>query len=219
MSTTNLDINLLTQNQNSKYVTANEAIQRLALALSDGLAINLVGAMGDYTPDADSVLDSLVINTTGNMAGDVNLIIPNLEKFLIIRHNGNNGDLIIKTATSATWATVTTGNEGIVWCNGTDVYTIASSAGGGGSATASAKTRAILDGAGGTSDLAIGDNVDPNSVEVYINKLRAIEGAAPYDYTVTESAPMSGNYNQLTPSYSDAFPDGQKNIIVYYYAA
>lgn len=219
MSTTNLNITLVAQNQNSKYVTVNAAIVRLAKGLSDGLASDLTGLSGDVTLDATAALECLVINTSGAMGAACNLIVPQYEKLYIVRHGATGFDVSIKTAISASWATVSSGNEGIVWCNGTDVFTIASSAGGGGAAIASAKTRAILDGLGNTDELAIGANVTPASVEVYRSGVRLLEGAAPRDYTITESSPGSGNYDQVTPSYADAFPAGEENIVVYYYPA
>ena len=219
MSTTNLNITLVAQNQNSKYVTVNEGFARLAKALSAGMAVDLAGASGDVTLNATAALDALVINTSGAMAGEVNLIVPQYEKLWIVRHDATGYDLAIKTAVAASWATITAGNEGIVWGNGTNIFSIASSAGGGGAAIASAKTRAILNGSGGSGDLEIGANVTAASVEVYRSGLRLVEGAVPRDYTVTESSPGSGNYDQLTPSYSDAFPEGQENIVVFYYSA
>lgn len=218
MSTTNLNITLIAQSQNSKYVTANEAISRLAKAISDAYSIDLSAASGDVTADESTALDSLILKFTGALGGAVNYILPAYEKIYIAKHDGSGYDVTLKTASSSATVTVSPSGTQWIWCNGTDMFAIGASGSGSGGA-ASAKTREILDGTGGTNTLTLAASVDPNSVEVYKSGLRLVEGASPQDYTVTEAGGVGAGYDTLTPSYEDAFPIGTDNIVVYYYGA
>lgn len=215
---TNLNITLLEQYQNNYYATANEAIDRLALSVSHKYSVDLAGLTGDQTLNSVSCLGCAVIMTSGAMAGACEIIVPKYEKIYWVVHNGTSDTLTIKTTSSTSTVTIDSGNAQIVFCDGVNMWAISATGAGGGGIVPAAKTRTLLTGTGGTNVLAIGANVSPSSVEVFINKQRGIVGVAPYDYTITESSPGSGNYDQLTPSFSGAFPSGAPVEVLYYVA-
>jgi hypothetical protein len=210
--TTNLSVTHIEESQDQKEVTANEAFDIFDGAIAGLTSVDLAGKSGNVTPDSDTMIRTLVIMCSGALSGAVNLIIPNSNHTYVLWHNGTGFDVTLKTATGSGVA-LSPGEAQFLYCNGTNVIGIATA--GSGSAEATPKTRVMKTGLGGTNVLSIGVNVDPGSVEVFINGLRA-EDISDYDYQVTESVPASGNYNQLTPLYSDAFPLGDRITILFY---
>lgn len=212
-TTTNLDINHIQEGQNQKEVTANEAFDILDGALAGLVTVDLTGASGDVTPDADSLIRTMVIKTSGAMSGAVNLIVPDNRKVYMVLNNATGYDVIVKTA-AGTGITLSSTDARFVYCDGTNVVAI-SSLGSTGAGEALEKTGEFLTGTGGTNVLSLATNVDPNTAEVYASGIRLRRGSG-RDYQVTESAPASGNYDQLTPEYGDAFPSGAHIEVLYY---
>lgn len=213
--TTNLDINHVQEGQNQKEVTANEAFDILDGALAGLVSVDLAGESGDVTPDADSLIRTMVIKTSGAMSGAVNLIVPDNRKVYMVLNNATGYDVTVKTA-AGTGITLSSTEARFLYCDGTNVVAI-SALGSTGAAQATEKTPEYLTGTGGTSAVSLAANVDPNTVEVYADGVRLRRGSG-RDYQVTESVPASGNFDELTPEYSDAFPTGS-NLEVLYYAA
>lgn len=209
--TTNLNINHVEENQNQKTVTINEAFDIFDGAIAGLYTEDLAGDSGDITPDADALKRTLVIKTTGAMSGAVNLIVPDDNHAYWVVHNATGFDLTVKTA-AGTGVTISPTEAQLMYADGTNVIAI-DATGSGGATQATEKTKATLTGAGGTTDVAIGANVDPNTVDTYVNGILMDRGV---DYTVTESVPASGNYDTLTPGVSDIFPNGDKILCFYY---
>lgn len=214
-TTTNLEINHIQEGQNQKEVTANEAFDILDGALAGLVLVDLAGQSGDVTPDSDSLIRAMVVKTSGAMSGAVNLIVPDNRKVYMVLNNASGFDVTVKTA-AGTGITLSSTEARFLYCDGTNVVAI-SSLGSTGASQATEKTVEFLTGTGGTSVVSLATNVDPNTVEVYADGTRLRRGSG-RDYQVTESVPASGNYDQLTPEYADAFPTGA-NLEVLYYAA
>lgn len=210
--TTNLSITHIQAAQNSKEVTANEAFDILDGAAAGQVELNIDGLSGDYTPTSTSMIRALTVKLTGAPAGALNIIVPNNRKMYWV-WNYASGNVTVKTAAGSGIA-VSSLKARFCYCDGTDVISM-QAYGSTGISQATEKTSAFVTGAGGTSDLAIGATVLSSSVEVYVDGIRARKGAG-RDYTVTESVPASGNYDQLTPEYADAFPSGASIEILYY---
>jgi hypothetical protein len=213
-TTTNLIIDHIEESQTYKEVTANEAFDILDGALAGSLSVDLAGLSGDVTPNADSMKRTAVVMLSGALAGAVNLIVPALSKIYWVVHGGTGFDVTVKPA-GGSGVTIAESNAQIVYSNSVNCIAI-SVAGGGGAAQATAKTNVQTDGLGGTTVIPIGANADPASVEVYASGLRMM---LTVEYTVTESAPGSGNYDQITPAYSDAFPAAAGTVSIFYYPA
>lgn len=209
--TTNLDIDHIQESQNQKEVTANAAFDRLDGALAGLTAVDLASESGDYTLTEATALDNMYLRVSGALSAAVNLIVPDNNKWYYVEHGGTGFNVTVKTA-AGTGIEITPGNGQFVYSDGTNVVGLSAS-GASGAAEATAKTKATATGAGGTTVVAIGANVDPNSVEVVVDRLWLERG---YDYTVTESVPASGDYDQLTPAFSDVFPTDSR-VVIYYY--
>jgi len=213
-TTTNLLIDHIEESQTQKEVTANEAFDILDGALAGNTSVDLTGLSGDVTPDADGMKRAAVVKLSGALTGAVNLIVPALNKIYWVIHGGSDYDVTVKPS-GGSGVTIAEGNAQIVYCDSSNCLAI-SGTGAGGATQATAKTNVILDGVGGTTDIAIGANVTPTSVEVYVSGARL---RLTLEYAITESSPGSGDYDQITPAYSDAIPAGDDIIDVYYYPA
>ena len=213
-TTTNLIIDHIEESQTYKEVTANEAFDILDGALAGHISVDLDGLSGDVTPNADSMKRTAVVTLSGALAGAVNLIVPSLSKIYWAVHDGSGYDVTVKPS-GGSGVTIAEGYAQIVYSNAVNCIAI-SAVGGGGATQATAKTYVQTDGLGGTTAIPIGANADPSSVEVYASGLRMRLTA---EYTVTESSPGSGNYDQITPAYSDAFPAAAGTISIFYYPA
>lgn len=211
--TTNLDINHIQEGQNQKEVTANEAFDILDGALAGLVLVDLAGESGDVTPDSDSLIRAMVIRTSGALAASANLIVPDNRKVYMVLNNATAFDVTVKTA-AGTGITLSASDAQFLYCDGTNVVAI-SSLGSTGVTQATEKTAEYLTGTGGTSVLSLAANVDPNTVEVYVDGVRLRRGSG-RDYQVTESVSASGDYDQLTPEYTDALPNGANIEVLYY---
>jgi len=211
--TTNLDVNHVGESQNQKEVTANEAFDIFDGAIAGQLTVDLAGESGDVTPDADSMIRTMVLKLSGALAGSVNLVVPDNNKVYMVVNNSTGYNTTVKTA-SGTGISFSPADARFVYCDGTNVISI-SALGSTPVSQATEKSVAFLTGAGGTTDIAIGANVDPNTVEVYADGIRLRRGSG-RDYQVTESVPVSGNYDQVTPEYADAIPSGANVECLYY---
>ena len=211
--TTNLDVTHIEESQDQKEVTANEAFDIFDGAIAGLVTVDLAGQSGDVTPDSDSMIRAMVVKTTGAMAGAVNLIVPDNRKVYMVVNNATGFDTTVKTA-AGTGITLSPTQAQFLYCDGTNVIAI-SAIGSSGVSQATEKTAVFTTGTGGTNDLSIGANVDPATVDVYVNGMRLRRGSG-RDYTVTESVPASGNYDQLTPEYTEAIPTGATVEILYY---
>ncbi len=212
MSTTPvLEIDHIQESQNQKEVTANAGFDRVVGATHDQLAVDLAGQSGDVSVTNANFLDNWYLKISGALSAAVNLLVPAKKKQFFVEHGGTGFDVTVKTS-AGTGVTISPGNGQMLYCDGTNVVGISTS-GASGAAESTAKTKATATGAGGTTVVSIGANVDPNSVEVVVDRLYLEKD---YDYTVTESVGGSGNYDQITPSVSDMFPSGSR-VVIYYY--
>jgi len=213
-TTTNLLIDHIEESQTEKEITANEAFDILDGALAGNTSINLAGLSGDVTPDADGMKRAAVVKLSGALAAAVNLIVPTLNKIYWVIHGGTDYDVTVKPS-GGSGVTITAGNAQIVYCDSSNCLAI-SGTGAGGATQATAKTNVITDGLGGTTVIPIGANVDPASVEVYVSGMRL---RLTIEYTVTESSPGSGNYDQITPAFTEVFPADSDTVSIFYYPA
>lgn len=214
-TTTYLSITHILENQDQKEVTANEAFDILDGAIAGILTEDLAGDSGDITLDSATAKKSLLIKCTGALSASVNLIVPSINHGWFFWHAGTDFDVTLKTS-GGTGVTLSPGEAQIVYCDATNVIGISTAGSvGSGSTSLVEKTVEFLTGSGGTSNVSLATNVDQNTVEVYVDGIRLRRGSG-RDYQVTESVPASGNYDQLTPEYSDAFPTGANLEVLYY---
>lgn len=210
--TENLLINHPTANQNQKMTTISTGFDVYDGAGFGFTTIDLDGLSGNVTPDEDIMRKSLLIKTSGALAAACNIIVPtDYKKQYILLHNGTGFQCTIKTASGAGF-TLDPGEGQYGYCDGVNVIGL-DVVGAGGSYQQPEKQEVVLIGLGGTNDQAIGTNVNEVTVEVYASGLRLILGT---DFSVTESVPASGNYDQLTPSSSNMFPVGEQILCRYY---
>lgn len=209
--TTNLGFDHIPESSDQKEVIANAGFDALDGALAGLTAVDLAGQSGDVTIVEATALANMYLRISGALSAAVNLIVPDNNKWYYVEHGGTDFDVTVKTS-AGTGITISPGNGQFVYADGTNVVGLSAS-GASGSAEATAKTKATATGAGGSTVVSIGANVDPNSVEVVVDRLWLERG---YDYTVTESVGSSGNFDQLTPQFSDIFPTDSR-IVIYYY--
>lgn len=213
MSTsTYLSITLVEESQNNKEVTMNEAIEICSAAIAGALSVDLNGLSGDQTLTSTQATRCFLIQTSGALAADVNLLLPaGLYHGYLFYHNGTGYDCTLKYS-GGSGVTLSPGDAQFVFGNGTTVFGI--DAAGSPSSQPTEKTQALLNGAGGTTDIAIGANIQLDTEEVYVQGFKMRRNV---DYSITESSPGSGNYDQITPLISDSFPVGTQNVEINYY--
>lgn len=209
--TPNLEITHIEENQNNKETTANEGFDFLDGAVAGMLSVDCTGVSADITLTKLQALRNLVIATTGALAGAINVIVPDNRKAYLIWNAATGFNITFKTAAGG-GVTLAPAETRLLYCSGVDVLDMVLGGSTGGLATE--KTSAILDGLGGTTVISIGANILLNSDVVYVNgaKLKRTD-----EYTITESVPASGNYDQITPAFADALPAGTRNIEILYY--
>lgn len=212
--TANLLINHIDQNAVQQLVAANEGFDILDGSIGGKSTIDLDGLSVDQTVALATFQQNGVFLTSGAMAGALSIELPaTVKKWFGFAHNASGFDVTVKPAGGA-GVTLSPGDNQFLHSDGTTV--IGFSDLGGGSPVNTEKTVVTVLGLGGTNDVPIGANVNPNTVEVYQNRMLMRNGAGK-DYTVTESVPASGDFDQLTPEWTDALENGV-DIDVYYYA-
>lgn len=211
--TDNLAITYIQQSQNQKEVTMNEAVRVLDGALAGNFLIDLNGLSGDVEPNSESLRSSAVLKITGALANPVNLIVPDQNHIWHVRHLGTDYDIVVKTS-AGSGVTLSPTQAQLVYCDSTDVVAI-STLGSAGAVYPIPKTKARFTGLGGSSDLSIGTNVDPTSVELYVQGILLDQDV---EYEITESSPGSGNYDTIHPLISDIMPAGDSLVFRYYSA-
>jgi len=120
MSTPNLGIALLAESQSSKYVTVNNAFDALDGAITDVF----VQAMADanQTPSTANAMSHAVIQCTGALTADRNLVLPNTKKLYVI-HNLTTGshNVVVTTASASATVAVAAGAQQ-VYCDGANNF-------------------------------------------------------------------------------------------------
>ena len=134
MASPNLIIPDIVQSQAGKEVTHNEAVAILDRAIAEHLAVSVAGgtdvtltATGTITAQANAA----VLELTGLLTANINVIVPNRDKIYTI-HNNTTGafTLTVKTA-AGTGVVVEQGFKAIVYCNGTNVLELTQALGSG----------------------------------------------------------------------------------------
>lgn len=122
MSTTNLLVTEIAASQSQKEVTANNAFQAFDKAIAGKLSQAITTA--DVTlSDADA--RNAIIELTGTLTGNRNLIVPTRTKLYAI-YNGTSGAYTVTVKTSAgTGVVVSQGTREFVYCDGTNVVRMA----------------------------------------------------------------------------------------------
>jgi hypothetical protein len=114
----------LQQSQNSKHVTVNNAVA----ALEGALTGVFVQAMADanQTPSSANARGNLVIQCTGALTADRNLVLPNAKKTYVI-HNLTTGghNVVVKTASASATVSVGAGVQWVYCDGGNNFYAIA----------------------------------------------------------------------------------------------
>lgn len=109
-------------------------------ALLNGGSVSIDLSAGDVTvPNADGVADSgknTIFITTGVLAANTNLILPTKERFFIITNNCTGAFTVTVKPTAGTGVIVTQGQSTLVYCDGTNIISVAGGTGGGGSGAA-----------------------------------------------------------------------------------
>lgn len=128
MSTTpNLLIPHIAAAQNQKEVTANYAFDKLDIGLTDYLAI----AMPDATYTMSTVaggeaLGHLVFVFTGALTGNRNIVVPTNKKLYIVSNQTSGGHTITVKTPSGTGIALSTTDYRLLYCDGTNVVSLAS---------------------------------------------------------------------------------------------
>lgn len=127
MSTTpNLLITHISANQNQKEVTANSAFDELDEALTNLLAVAMSDA--NYTLNAtegNEALAHLVFKFTGTLTANRNIIVPTNKKVYVVSNQTTGGfSLTVKTA-SGTGVALSTSGYFLLYCDGTNVVSLA----------------------------------------------------------------------------------------------
>lgn len=123
MSTTNLGIAHIASNQNTKEVTANLAFDSFDTAITDYLAINVAGGV-DVTPASATVILEAFLDCTGLLTAAINLILPAVKRFYVIRHSATGGyPITVKTSAAGTNGTITLlpGDVKLVYSDATNI--------------------------------------------------------------------------------------------------
>lgn len=109
-------------------------------ALLNGGSVSVDLSGGDVTvPNVDGVADSgknTIFITTGILTANTNLILPTKERFFIVTNNCTGAFTMTVKPTAGTGVVVTQGQSILVYCNGTNIVSVAGGTGGGGSGTA-----------------------------------------------------------------------------------
>lgn len=122
MPTTNLNIPDISSSQSQKEVTANQAHDKLDLALTDLEAIAFSDA--DFTLTSPQALENMIFNCTGTLTALRNLIVPTNKKlYIVINATGGGFGITVKTS-AGTGITVANGATRILYCDGTNVIAI-----------------------------------------------------------------------------------------------
>jgi hypothetical protein len=128
MSTPNLDISLILENQNNKATTCNDAILALEGALAGDLTVPMADA--NQTPAGADCLQTLVIICTGALSATRNLIVPTTsggsavkKAYILFNDTTGSHDIVIKTA-AGTGVTVAAGASKLVYMDGTNVRSV-----------------------------------------------------------------------------------------------
>jgi hypothetical protein len=120
-SSPNLGIALLAEAQSSKYVTVNNAIDALDGAITDVFTQAMADA--NQTPSTANALAHMVIQCTGALTADRNLVLPNAKKVYAI-NNQTTGSHNIVVKTSGSGSTVSIGAAcKWVYCDGSNNFT------------------------------------------------------------------------------------------------
>lgn len=106
-------------------------------ALLNGGSASIDLSTGDVTvPNADGVADSgknTIFITTGVLAADTNLILPTKERFFIVTNNCTAAFAVTVKTTAGTGVVVPQTQSILVYCDGTNIVSVAGGTGGGGS--------------------------------------------------------------------------------------
>lgn len=116
----NLGISLLVQSQSSKYVTVNDAID----ALDGAIAGVFSQAMADanQTPSTANAMANNVIECTGALTADRNLVLPNSKKgYWINNLTTGSHNIVVKTSGSGSTVSVAAGKT-FVYCDGANNF-------------------------------------------------------------------------------------------------
>jgi hypothetical protein len=120
-SSPNLGIALLAQSQSSKYVTVNNAIDAIDGALTDVFLQAMADA--NQTPSTADAMSHMVIQCTGALTADRNLVLPNSKKVYAI-DNKTTGSHNVVVKTSGSGSTVSIGAAcKWVYCDGANNLT------------------------------------------------------------------------------------------------
>ena len=139
-TTTNLLATKIETQQSQKEVTANDAFDVFDKAIAGRLSQAITTA--DLTLTTDQARNA-IIDLTGALTGNRNLIVPTRAKMYLIANNTTAAfSLTVKTA-AGTGVTVPQGGRAFVFCDGTNVV----------SAVAGSATVATTATAGGTTTL------------------------------------------------------------------
>jgi hypothetical protein len=127
MSTPNLGIPHILQNQAQKEVIANAAFDALDQAIAGLLEVD-VSVGGTITVDAPAALKCKMLRLTGTLAANAEVVVPDNRKPYFV-HNATAGGFAITVRTAA-GVGVSVGsspdNTAVVYCDGTDVLAISS---------------------------------------------------------------------------------------------
>ncbi len=123
-TTPNLGISEIPDNSNQPNVVANTALEWLDTALTDEISVSVAGGT-DVTASVPAVLKTASIKLTGALTASINYILPTNKKWYRIYNTTTGGSYTVTVKCSGgTGVTFAQGDKRLVYCNGTDVFTL-----------------------------------------------------------------------------------------------
>jgi hypothetical protein len=132
-TTTNLLATHVEQSQSNKEVTINEGFTIFDKGIAGSLSKSITTA--DVTLTDDEARNA-IINLSGTLTGNRNLIVPARSKLYLVSNNTSGGFTVTVKTASGTGVAVTQGTRAFLYCDGTNVYSAGVSGGSSSSLTA-----------------------------------------------------------------------------------
>lgn len=208
MSTTpNLLISHVSPSQNNKEVTLNTGLDDFDGVITDLLSIAMTAA--DYvmtTSAGGEALGHLAYKLSGSIGANRNLIVPAVKKLYVVSNQTTGGFTVTVKTPSGTGIAVSDTNYHILYCDGTNVLSLAAGGSGATSFTGLSDVPGSYSGAGGEA-------VEVNSgatALVFSAKPYVVGGFVPGTYTSSQvllAVPVDRTVN-----FAAAFANSQATL-------
>ena len=120
MATTHLNITQLTEAQNQKYLTVNNALEAIDQAMNGGATVLTI--TGNTTVTAAQLRAGVIIQLNGTPGAGFNLDIPNVRRIFLVRNSTGQTATVRGNGGAGASFTVVTGKTRWVVSTGADVF-------------------------------------------------------------------------------------------------